>query len=302
MKRLEELSQMGWDPALFHHSADNSVRGPCPACGGHRRFVIYLNGAWPEWFARCDMCGFEGWAYNINPALRTPEIAANPPVLNKKPVDQVKRDQILATLPALIKSFQLQMSDKHREWWKKQGIDEDHQLVWELGHVSNRGIMDEDGGLHKVEAFVIPKFDFGWKPTNIDFRLIGAPESCGRYRPMAGLAPAAFLNLPNRSDLTDTVWVAEGSKKAMVLSIYLGDEDVVFGVPSNRSWCGLADRLHGVGRVNVLLDPDSWTPAHKLCHMIGPNARQITFPSKVDDAILGGMPRAVFDRLVAMAR
>jgi hypothetical protein len=301
-KQLIELEQLDLNVAAFHPSADNSFRGPCPSCGGHRRLVVYINGPWPAYYLRCDLCYWGGWAFDIKPELKTAEITANPPQMQVKSADPVFRQQVLSTLPDLVKGFEANLTNNHRLWWTAAGIDEIHQNLWHVGHVSNRGVKDEDGRLHMVSAFTIPKYEYPSHLINIDFRLINPPEGIGRYRPMAGLAPALWYNKPDNEIGTEVVWIFEGSKKAMVMSAFLGDEYPVLGVPSNRSWCGVADMVKNVSRVYVCLDPDSWIPARKLCRSIGPNARQISLPDKADDAVLAGMTREQFDAIVSMAR
>ena len=52
-----ELAQIGLDHNQFKYSDDRSWRGPCPVCGGHRRFVVFTDHEWPMWNGWCDDCG-----------------------------------------------------------------------------------------------------------------------------------------------------------------------------------------------------------------------------------------------------
>ena len=52
-----ELLQIGLDPHQFKYSDSRSWRGPCPVCGGHRRFVMFTDNTFPLWHGYCDECG-----------------------------------------------------------------------------------------------------------------------------------------------------------------------------------------------------------------------------------------------------
>lgn len=302
---LSELSQLGLVPSKYSPSSDRSVRGPCPRCGGSRRLVVYLNGPFPRWYAKCDLCGFGGWAFEINPKLRNADIDANPPTLAAAPArDPAKMERLLSLLPPMVAEYHAAMEEENRQWWRSAGIPDDLQLFWELGFAKKRAIVGDQGQVLMVQAYSIPKHELGWKKVNVDFRLIGAPKECGKYRPLPGLPPSCFITRPDMTTLDNTgvAYVVEGSKKAMVTSIFLDNAQVV-GVPSNTSWCGIHERLATAGRVYVILDPDSWTAARRLSRLIGPNARQVTLPGKIDDLILSkSLDRQRFERILGLSR
>ena len=300
------LQELGLHPGQFAPSANNSLRGPCPNCGGHRRLVVYLNGEWPRWYLKCDLCGYAGWAYILNPKLHTKDIEDNPPTSTPgRAVDLARIEKLLDNLPDMVQQMHDNMSEENKSWWEKAGVPADYQLFWELGYIPNRAIFDRTGSLIKVSAYSIPKHDLGWHKLNVDFRLIGAPLDCGKYRPIAGLPPAPFIARPDFATLDNdgVAYVVEGSKKAMVSCVFLDNAQVI-GVPSNNSWCNIQERLNGTcDRVFVVLDPDSWVSAHRLCRLIGPKARQVTLPGKIDDLILSGsLSRAAFERILKMSR
>jgi hypothetical protein len=197
----------------------------------------------------------------------------------------------------------LEKSQSARELWAESGIPVDWQDFWKVGYVPEK-TFEHDGVFYTRPALCIPKFDFGWKPTNIDFRLIDPPENVGKYRPLADLPAAAFISTPNETELRDEVFVVEGSKKAMVLSIRTGkDVKQVFGVPGCMSWAGVDERLRDkCGRVWVLFDPDAPHAAYKFARSVGESARVVELPLKPDDAILQArMTKQEFGRFLRQA-
>src|SRR5512146_995316 len=54
-----EFAKLGLDVNAFKRSDGKSMRGPCPRCGGHRRFVMFLDHDWPLNNGYCDECGYQ---------------------------------------------------------------------------------------------------------------------------------------------------------------------------------------------------------------------------------------------------
>ena len=52
-----ELASLGLERDSFVRADSKSWRGPCPQCGGHRRFVIFTDNPWPLYHGFCDECG-----------------------------------------------------------------------------------------------------------------------------------------------------------------------------------------------------------------------------------------------------
>jgi hypothetical protein len=137
------------------------------------------------------------------------------------------------------------------------------------------------------------------KLYNIDYRVIDPPLGAGKYRPEPGIPPVVFIARPDLGAYhkDGRVIIVEGSKKAMVLAIHLGEQ--VIGVPACRSWAGVVEMVKSVPRVIVLLDPDAEVAAAKLTEAIGPSARRVVIPTKPDDAFLfWGLDREGFWKLV----
>ena len=174
----------------------------------------------------------------------------------------------------------------NRAWWRGQGIPDAWQDFWGLGYVDKK-VYVHDGVLYEGPAYTIPKFAAGWRLVGMDYRIVDPPLGVGKYRPKAGLPAAFFLARPDWAELSKTgrVVVVEGSKKAMVLQLPLGEQ--VVGIPGCLSWAGAVEALQGF-EVTVVLDPDATKAAHKLGVAMGKGTTVLTLPTKPDDAFLQG--------------
>lgn len=259
--------------------------------------VTFLNGRFPEWYMRCDMCGMEGWLDNFFSDSDIQEILAqgNLTVIDRDDVEaarlQEEMDKSLRRLQNSNSWVKLhdQMNEDNRRWWRNAGIPDDWQDFWCLGYQPEREFRDHEGKPCVRPAYTIPKFDFGWKLKNIDYRLVDPPLGVGKYRPEFGLPAAAFISRPDmvNGDFPELVLITEGSKKAMVSSIYL-EGMLIMGVPAARSWAGVDRRLHDGPDVLVILDPDAEQAAKRLAKNIGKRAKYLVLPTKIDDAFLNG--------------
>jgi len=308
--QVHALGMMGLAQATFKPSANNSFRGSCPQCGGHRRLVVYINGPFPAWYARCDLCSFGGWATQLNPDLDT---GARFEIPMRLPAEVERRQAVahrlliqLRDTRADVKLFE-SMGPEQVSWWEMCGIPSGQQGFWQLGHTPAHAIKGDDERLHTYEAYTIPKYGLGFTLLNIDFRLVGAPKELGKYRGVPGLPPAPFISRPDQSSLVNPsgiAYVVEGSKKAMVTSMFLDDAQVI-GSPAVKSWASIQESLNKdlPEVVYVILDPDGWAASRKLCMELGPKAVQVTLPGKIDDLILSGaLSRSQFEQLLALSR
>lgn len=309
-----ELNQMGLNAALFTKSSGNSYRGPCPRCGGTRRFLVFTDNPWPHWMGLCDECGLKAWADQLNTALKSAEFdpleqkmrdaeakkhMAQRAVERKTALERFRTSADVATLHS-------DMTEENVDWWTKQGIPPDWQEYYVLGYLSNR-TFSNNGSSYSSPCYTIPKFDLGWELMNIDYRLVNPPaEVSGKYRQEFGLSSAPFISRPDLPELhfNGVVYVVEGSKKAMVTCIRGGGEVQVIGLPGCTSWAGVPERLSkGPDRVYVLFDPDAEEWGVKFALQVGENARTLSLPMKIDDAFIsGGLTWKMFQRLLQQAR
>lgn len=283
--------------------------GPCPWCQGNDRFVIHTEKPFPDWNWWCRVCGKKGWAHDLNPAFRQ---ALDPERLKFLHEAEAARKQAQAeTREKAIQKFTTQelweelhrrLHKEHYAWWEREGIPYLWVDFWKMGYTAEKSF-EFDGQFLTRAAYTIPKFDYAWKPVNIDFRLIDPPAGAGKYRGLSDLPPAPFISRPDLHGLTDEVFIVEGSKKAAVLAVHYDKEKQMLGVPSCNSWAGVEDRVKDCGRVWIIFDPDAPSWAEKLAIEIGANARLVQLPVKPDDAFIKyGMTAPTFESYLRAAR
>jgi len=285
------LSELGLAADKFTQSDSKSVRGPCPACGGSRRYVVFVDHEFPLFHGFCDQCGRKDKYWQGRIHLDPAKIQSLHEQMERERIQLAKERQARLdefSVSEIWQNLHARLNQSHKQWWKSQGIPDDWQDYYQLGYKPAHRA--EHAGQQQVfEAYSIPKFDFGRKLINIDYRLIDAPHEWGKYRPQAGLPPAVFLSNPDLTEYPEEVYVVEGSKKAMVCNIYLSYPEPVFfiGVPSCNSWAGITDKLTG-RRVYIILDPGAEVWASKMARAIGKNAKIIRLPDKPDDLVMSG--------------
>ena len=287
-----QFSEIGLNVEMFHVSDKRSWRGPCPACGGHRRYVVFTDHDFPLWHGFCDQCGRKDKFWTGRVKLDAAAMDRLHAQMERERIEYERVRQARLndfSVSEISRNLAARLNPTHREWWVKQGISNGWQDYYGLGFKPEHRT-EHGGEFMNFPAYSIPKFDFGWKLVNIDYRLVGAPPEWGKYRPQVGLPPAPFLSNPDISDYPDEVYIVEGSKKAMVCSIYCSvpDEQLFFvGVPSCNSWAGVTEKL-GDRKVWILLDPGAELWSARLCRKLGKNARIIRLPDKPDDLCMVG--------------
>jgi len=295
---------MGSLPALMQHSGQKALRGPCLKCGGTRRMVVFLNGKFPKWYLRCDLCGFEGYVPKVVPGIAWPEGYIEP----IQPPDARDYSEVIKTLneKKIDQIFHNNLDIESRAEWRRMGIPDSMQDFFRLGFVKGRPFKKTDeSGMMVLDAHCIPKYGLGWDLRNMDFRMVNPPKEEGRYRPFPGAPPTPFLSRPDMKTAVNEdgrAYIFEGSKKAAVASIFL-DKKQTIGIPSSNSWAKATELVKEAEIVYIILDPDSWVWARKLSKEIGSTARQVTLPGKFDDAVIeGSLGMAAFNRAIKFAR
>lgn len=287
-----QLSEIGLQADRFTVSDKKSWRGPCPACGGSRRYVLFTDKEFPLWHGFCDQCGrkdkfWQGRARISPDQIKHLHETAERERLHAEQERQAKLNEF--SVSEISKNLAARLNPTHREWWRSQGIPDAWQDYYQLGYKAEHRA-EHGGEFQTFPAYSIPKFDFGRKLVNIDYRLINAPHDWGKYRPQQGLPPAVFLSNPDLETFPEEVHIVEGSKKAMVSTIFLSrDNDYLFfvGVPSCNSWSGITEKVKD-RRVWILLDPGAELWSSRMARQIGKNARIIRLPDKPDDLCISG--------------
>jgi len=168
------------------------------------------------------------------------------------------------------------LTDQALEYWFGEGIFQESINRYLLGYCP-RCPTDVAGR----PSYTIPVKN-GGKLENIRHRLVGAESD--KYRPhMAGLGTQLF-NADDLNEAHDSIIVAEGEKKVIVLD-QCGFRAVGISGKRNfkREWLR---RFDGIRTVYVALDPDATASAYRLAALFGGRARVVQTPVKIDDMIV----------------
>jgi hypothetical protein len=266
--------------------------------------VVFVDRPFPSWYGLCDECGARGWLDQILQRTDLGKIEVPADALDRAIEEQRLREEYRRKRLAEFSSEELwleyteRMDDRHREWWKEAGIPDEWQTFWRLGYEPAKRYEFEQQ-VHTSPAYVIPKFDLGWVPTQIDYRLVDAPKGAGKYRQVVDLPPAVFIARPDSEELAEDgrLLIVEGSKKAMVTYLLLEDRQVA-GIPGCTSWGKIDEKAQDLEEVFVVLDPGAGEWSYRLAEKIG-QARVLDLPMKIDDAILAGhLDQASLERLL----
>lgn len=289
-----EFTRLGLAADSFAAQDAKSWRGPCPVCGGRRRYVIFTDNDFPLWHGWCDDCGLKVKYWESHRA--------------DKPIDpervRARREQVEAeerrradyrrarlaefTTSEIYAELHERMTLDNRRWWRARGVPDSVQDYLTLGWTPDKPYLDDTGTKQHSPAATIPYFhnaDGRRTFATMQYRLLTPPNPADRYRFEHGMS-AAYYNTAPDLPLEPRVLVCEGAIKAIVASLIAGGISVL-AVPSksSRHWFGLPALLKNAERVYVMLDPDADRQARELATAIGPQARTASLFAKIDDAI-----------------
>jgi hypothetical protein len=172
--------------------------------------------------------------------------------------------------------YHFDMTTDQMAYWLEEGMTVDTIMKYQLGWCP-RCPTDRD----QRPSYTIPVFDRdGSTLINIRHRLIGG-DSGDKYRPhVAGLGTQLF-NARLTAQPTESIVVAEGEKKSIVLDQWGFPNVGIMGKRSfKREWL---DWLESFPTVYVALDPDAQESAARLARMFGGRGRVVDLPVKADD-------------------
>lgn len=295
----------------FNRLPDLAYRGngewssACPVCGGggkrgdkSDRFRLFAANSEGNARAWCRRCNHFEWADQNTQSRPDPtaiqkqqEIRAR---LHAQEQERLaKKIQHLRQV-AYWQGWHDAMGQKEREMWRRQGISDSLQDWFKLGYVNDHAY-GHNGETYTSPAMTIPIFDTGWEAVNVQYRLTNAVPGAGKYRFTPGLLAPLFLTEPDQ-ELSGSVLVVEGAKKAIVTWAHIGNKLKVVAVPSKMPGADLIKKLANCDPIYVGLDPDAYMPtktangttqsaAQRLHDLIGRRARFVSFPAKPDDLL-----------------
>lgn len=309
MGQLPPLLSRKWGHLPYiKQTTPTSWSAACPVCGerDHKsgtgdpdRFVMYVGGESGSPRGHCRKCGYFAWADDDEQVTEeereewrrvAEETEARKRLLKERKLLSLQEDEWYWRFT--------EMTDEQRYWWRKEGIPDSLQTYMRLGYIDNKGY-NHRGELHYSPALVIPYFDVGWKPLNVQYRLLDPVEGAGKYRFTTKLDASIYLTDPDR-DKVGPALVVEGAKKALVTYLELvlrsdvRDYNVV-AVPAKQVSAYQSEQLSGFSRIYLLLDPDAGSSPdgdNELAKAVDSIGRDrvyvLSLPDKVDDMINAG--------------
>lgn len=289
-----ELHQIGLNPHSFKYSDNKSWRGPCPKCGGSRRFVIFTNNEWPLWFGYCDECGTTVKAWERVKMTYDPQraaaIAAEQARQEAERAEYRRRKLAEFTTHEIWQELSERMTTEHIEWWESQGVPEDIQHYLRIGYKADKTYLDGDRIKRHSPAYSIPWFAQNFVFQTIQYRLIGnIPD---RYRFEYGLpgGGSCYYMADPSEPLGDKVIICEGAKKAIVTWLWLlptGTKYSVIAAASNKTLRPALEATKDCGLRYLILDPGSERVAFQAARE-NKNLKAVYLHDKIDDLYLAG--------------
>jgi len=295
----QQLYEIGLDPHAFKFSDSKSWRGPCPKCGGHRRFVMFTDHEFPLWHGFCDECGtkIKAWEkvkIQFDPQ-RAAAYAAEQARMEAERTEYRNRKLAEFTTAELWAELRDRMTTEHIEWWESQGIPEDIQRFLSIGFKADKIYYDGEQIERHSPAYTIPWFGQNFTFKTMQYRLI-ASDISDRYRFEYGLpgGGSCYYMADPSEPIGDKVIICEGAKKAIVTWLWLlppGQMFTVIAASSNNTLQPALEATKDCGLRYLILDPGSERKAFET-QKNNKNLRAVYLPEKVDDLYL----RYDFDR------
>lgn len=302
-----EFDGLGLQTDKFFYSDSKSWRGPCPNCGGTRRFLMFTDHPFPLWHGLCDECpkiirAWEKYQREIDPLVYQQMKSA------QEAEDRARaeyRSKKLAefTTHELWQELAERMTSQHIEWWESQGIPEDIQRYLRIGFTPDKIYKDKQKELKHSSAYTIPWWGANFEFKTMQYRLIEPENPKDRYRFEDGLGGGGehFYMTDPSEPIKDKVIICEGAKKAIVTWFQLIpglSEYTVIAAPSNRTLTPALEATKDCGQRYIILDPGSERHAFEIARA-HPNTKAIYLPEKIDDLyIQHGFDRSQFQKVL----
>lgn len=307
-----ELAQIGLNPSAFFYSDKKSWRGPCPKCGGTRRFVVFTNNVWPLWNGFCDECGvtIKAWErvkiqYDPVEAMK----AKSAQEAEERARAEYRKNKLAEfTTKEIWAELSERLTEKHIAWWEENGVPEDLLRYERIGFTADKfyyeGKRDEKIERHSP-AYTIPWFGKDFTFETMQYRLLEPFDPKDRYRFESDLGGGGshFYRVDPAEPIGDKVIICEGAKKAIVAWQWLLGEQEHYTVLACASANTLAPALAATKDCStrfIVLDPgtDFWTN-----QITDRNSRIVSLPFKIDDGWKDyGFTRTDFENALKQAR
>src|SRR5688500_3016992 len=123
-----EFNKLGLQADKFFYSDARSWRGPCPNCGGTRRFLMFTDHPWPLWSGQCDECpkaikAWQKFQQEIDPLVY--QQMKNAQEAEERARAEYRTKKLAEfTTHEIWQELAARMTNEHIDWWESQGVPE----------------------------------------------------------------------------------------------------------------------------------------------------------------------------------
>lgn len=278
-----------WPQLRFKKKTANEASAACPFCmTGIDRFLVFADGGY-----YCRQCEAKGWIdeedsdwNKLDPTERRLRL-----IEAEQRRARQEREESARQISALQRMAECQdylhyhdaLTWEAIDYWHSEGMTNETIDQNKLGFCP-RCPTDRLGR----PSYTIPVFGRdGTTLVNIRHRLIGDGDG-GKYRPHVSGLPVMLFNAKYTKQPKDSIIVAEGEKKSLVLEQHAFPNVGLMGQRAfKRKWL---EWLEPFPIVYVALDPDAKDSAERLAAMFEGRGRVVDLPVKSDDffTVYGG--------------
>lgn len=297
----------------------------CPVCGDSEhigpglpdRFRIMApKNTGENWRGFCRRCRHfefvdQGEEYNPDPA----EIAKQKQERKRLQDEEARRiHKKISELQqaAYWRGYHDAMTEGQRELWHKQGVIDYFVDYYSLGFNPDYTYRHRGRTFHSP-TMTIPHYECGFKPVNLQHRLLMPEKGVGKYRQTQGLPTAMFKTEPDEP-LKGAVLVVEGAKKGIVVYTHLGMYPLGFplltiAVPSKMPGSHILEKLSDCEPIYLMLDHDAYEgedpAARRVAQKLGMDRVRFVNPGngfKPDDFLIEGGSADEMRRMLRRAK
>ena len=302
----QQLAEIGLNPNDFQYSDKKSWRGPCPHCGGSRRFVMFTDHEWPLWNGYCDQCGatIKAWQkvrvqydparYAAFQAEREAEEAQRIARRKEKLAEWSNKD--------LQDELHARLTAEHIDLLESWGIPQGVQEYLRIGFTPDKAYYNKERELLHSPAYTFPWFNSGFEFKTMQYRLTNDTDRRYIFEDGLGGGQHYYMTEPDKP-IGDKVIICEGAKKAIVTQFWLTEGFTVLAASSANTFDAALEATKDCGLRYVIFDPSPKDFYVRKAVMTNPNTTHaVRLPYKIDDGWAKyGLDRETFMRTLAGA-
>ena len=298
-----QWSEIGLDPHAFSYSDSKSFRGPCPSCGGTRRFVMFVDHEWPLQNGFCDMCGLQIKAWQKVRAQYDPARFAA--FQAQREAEEAQRVARRIEKMAQFSNREVQEEAMHRltlshiDWLESQGIPQGVQEYLRIGFTPDKAYYNKERELMHSPAFTFPWFNADFEFKTMQYRLTNDTDRRYIFEDGLGGGQHYYMTEPDKP-ISDKVIICEGVKKAIVTQFWLAEGFTVLAASSANTFDAALEATKNCGLRYLIFDPAPNDYFQRKAVATNPKTTRIVrLPYKVDDGWAKyGLDRSIFHSLL----